>query len=264
MFNHCVIWLMTRLSLQRRELGEELLTQADAIRWKETDDTDKESTDADDMDDTDDTWSSGLNTPSETESSHSSGPSTLTNNVHTGRAEILEANVREATRGGFKPEEAASYLNAFILPPAVQNPQKRFSNLQDVRDWPITNPPTTEPIRTSKQIPYRENMTMYSGIPSNRWENQRQPRLTSHVLKAAHQPLDIIVLQIKKGVDFRESMLVRMYKTTPFIQLKDKLRNKDEKNNELVVRTLKRDFPVFDNETPSSVSSCPSRVDYRG
>jgi hypothetical protein len=195
---------------------------------------------------------------------HSSGPSTPTNNVHTGRAEILEANVREATRGGFKPEEAASYLNAFILPPAVQDPQKRFSNLQDVRDWPFTNPPTTEPIRTSKQIPYRENMTMYSGMPSNRWKNRRQPRLTSHVLKAAHKPLDIIVLQIKKGVDFRESMLVRMYKRTPFIQLKDKLRDKDEKNNELVVRTLKRDFPVFDNETPSSVSSCPSRVDYRG
>jgi hypothetical protein len=47
---------------------------------------------------------------------------------------------------------------------------------------------------------------------------------------------------------------VRVYKTTPFKQLKDKLRNKDEKDNELVVRTPKSDFPVFDNETPFSVS----------
>jgi hypothetical protein len=162
--------------------------------------------------------------------------------------------VREATRTGFRPELAASYLNAFILPPAVKDPRKKFSSLQDVLDWSSPNPPTTTPVQTREQIPCEENMTTYSGMLSDRWENRDQPRLTSYVVKAAHQPLDIIVLEIKKGVDFRERMLVRMYRTTPFIQLKNKLRNKDEKDGELVVRTPKRDFPVFDNETPSSVS----------
>jgi len=85
-------------------------------------------------------------------------------------------------------------------------------------------------------------------------KNRQQPRLTPYVVKAVHQPLDTIVLQIKKGVDFQESMLVRMHKTTPFIQLKDKLRKKDEKDSKLVVRTPRGDSPVFDNETPSSVS----------
>jgi hypothetical protein len=89
-------------------------------------------------------------------------------------------------------------------------------------------------------------------------KNRQQPRLTPYVVKAAHQPLDTIVLQIKKGVDFQESMLVRMHKTTPFIQLKDKLRKKDEKDSELVVRTPGGDSPVFDNETPSSVSRIQS------
>jgi hypothetical protein len=215
---------------------------------------DEEPTGVDDVIDTDDSWSSGLNTPSETESSHSSDPYTSTNKVHTGGAAILEASVREATRAGLRPQAAASYLNAFILPPAVKDPPKKFSSLQDVLDWSSPNPPTTTPVQTREQIPCEENMTTYSGMLSNIWENRHRPRLTSYVVKAAHQPHDIIVLEIKKGVDFQECMLVRMYRTTPFIQLKNKLRNKDEKDGELVVRSSKRDFPVFDYETPSSVS----------
>jgi hypothetical protein len=92
--------------------------------------------------------------------------------------------------------------------------------------------------------------------PGHRWEYGHQPRLTSYVAeKAEHQPLDMIVLQVKKGADIRESGLVRMYKTTPFAQLKDRLRNKGENDSELVVRTSRGDFPVFDYETPFSVSS---------
>jgi hypothetical protein len=253
-FNSCVDWSMTELDRELGNSDDETLTGTDASDREKMEIKDEESTDADDTVDTDDPRSSGLNTPSETESSHSSGPYTPTNNVHTGGAAISEASVREATRTGFRPELAASYLNAFILPPAVKDPRKKFSSLQDVLDWSSPNPPTTTPVQTREQIPCEENMTTYSGMLSDRWENRDQPRLTSYVVKAAHQPLDIIVLEIKKGVDFRERMLVRMYRTTPFIQLKNKLRNKDEKDGELVVRTPKRDFPVFDNETPSSVS----------
>jgi hypothetical protein len=68
-------------------------------------------------------------------------------------------------------------------------------------------------------------------------------------------PLGIIILQVKKGAEFRESMVVLMYKTTPFVQLKDKLRKKDEDDSELVVKGSGGDYPVFDNETPLSVSS---------
>jgi hypothetical protein len=164
-FNSCVAWFMTELD---RELGvsdDETLTQKDAINEENMENKDEESTGADDVIDTDDNWSSGLNTPSETESSHSSGPSTSRNNVHTVGAELIKASVREATRAGFRPELAASYLDDSILPPAVKDPQKKFSSLQDIVDY---SPPTTEPIRASEQIPYGENVTTYSVMLRNR------------------------------------------------------------------------------------------------
>jgi hypothetical protein len=171
-FNSCVAWLMTQLGLEWGNSDDEALTETDANDREKMETKDEEPTDADD---TDDSWSSGLRTPSETESSHSSGPSTSTNNIYTGRGDILEPSVRVATRAGFEPEVAASYLNAFILPSPVQDPQKRVSNLQDVRDGSTTSPSTTKPISTSEQIPYRENMTMYSGMLSTKWENDISP-----------------------------------------------------------------------------------------
>jgi hypothetical protein len=165
----------------------EIPTEADVGDRKEMEDKDEELTDTHDTDDTDDTWSSNLDTPSasESESSHPNDTSTSTNNVRTDRAAIQDTSAREATRAGFRLENAASYLEAFFPPP----------------------------------------------------------------------PLDMIILQVKKGVDSRESMLVLMYKTTPFVQLKDKLRKKNEDDSELVVRRPKGHFPLFDNETPGSVSS---------
>lgn len=49
-------------------------------------------------------------------------------------------------------------------------------------------------------------------------------------------------------------MLVRMYKTTPFVHLKDELRDKDDTVSELAIKDSEGKFPVFDNDTPLSVS----------
>jgi hypothetical protein len=185
------VWLHEKIydwptwpGIASRRSKDETLTEADMGDRKEVENKDEVLSVADDMDDTDDTWSSNLDTPSETESSHSNDTSTSTNNIRTGRAAIQDTSLREATRAGFTPETAASYLDAFFPPP----------------------------------------------------------------------PFGMIILQVKKGTDFRENMVVLMYKTTPFVQLKDKLRKKDEDDSELVLKTPRGNFPVFDNETPSSVS----------
>jgi hypothetical protein len=244
---------ITRPGFASRRSKVEMLTRADMGDRKQVEEKDEVVTDEDYMDDTDDTWSSNLDTPSEPESSHSIDTSPSRNNVRTGRAAIMKASVREATRAGFKPETAASYLDSFILPPTVQDPQKRHPNLQNSPDRSTTNPPPTEPFQTSEQTPFGKNMSTW---PGHRWVYQDRPTLTSYVVeKAEHQPLDMIVLQVMQGTDYQEKTLVRMDKTTSFVQLKDKLRKKDEDDSELVVRGPRGDFPVFDNETPLSVSS---------
>jgi hypothetical protein len=238
----------TRVSgSESRRSNDEILTEANV---EEMEDRDQMLTDEDYMDNTDDTWSSNLDTPSasETESSHSNDTSDSTNNVRTGRAAIQDTSVREATRAGY--ETAASYLDSFILPPAVQDPQKKPSNLPN---FSTTKLPTTEPFQTSEQTPFGKHM---STRPGHKWVYPHQPTLTSYVAeKAEHQPLDMIVLQVMLGTDYQEKILVRMYKTTPFVQLKDKLRKKDEHDTGLVVKGPRGDFPVFDYETPFSVSS---------
>jgi hypothetical protein len=81
--------------------------------------------------------------------------------------------------------------------------------------------------------------------------------LTSWVaLKPEHQPTDMIVLQleIREGIEFQEKIMVRMHKTTPFVQLKDKLRKKNDNESELVADDPRGCYPVFDHETPLSVS----------
>ncbi|KAG9586583.1 hypothetical protein KCU77_g9622, partial [Aureobasidium melanogenum] len=71
--------------------------------------------------------------------------------------------------------------------------------------------------------------------------------------KAKQQPSDVIVLHIVKGIEYEERMLVRIYKTAPFVLLKNDLRDKDDTVSELAIKNPEGgEFPVFDNDTPLS------------
>ncbi|KAH0335932.1 hypothetical protein KCU81_g8826, partial [Aureobasidium melanogenum] len=86
-----------------------------------------------------------------------------------------------------------------------------------------------------------------------------QPMPTSYMYeKAKQQPADVIVLYIVTGIEHEERMLVRMYKTTPFVFLKNELRDKDDIVSELAIKDPDGgEFPVFDYDTPLSIGLNP-------
>jgi hypothetical protein len=261
--------------------------KVDEIVWEDMEDTDEESTgseascledveDADDMDDWDDSWSLDLDTPFETENSQSDGTSDSTGSTSTSSAKSGTAGAREMTDASSKPEDAASYLDSFVLLPSAQDQQERLPIPQLRPECYMINDPTAEspePKNKTTQLPelyiqtreqilksvIRDNPVAYKDMLESRpADPSSDPSiLTSWVaLKPEHQPTDMIVLQIeiRKGINFQEKIIVRMHKTTPFVQLKDKLRKKDDKDSELVVGDPRGCYPVFDHETTLSVS----------
>jgi len=252
------------------EAMDEVVTDMKASHWEDEEHEGVEIVEIDDeMDDTDDSWSFDLDTPSETESSLSSGTSTLTHSVPASQARSGNASVRETTFAPSKPEDAKSILDAYFLLPTGQDPREPHSRLQTRPDWFMSNHSTGEiPEPNTKTTPQpkssvqtSEQMTepvsklrMLKSVVAGR----HQPTTPSNLAgKVKYQPTDVIILRIERGADTQERVLVRIHKTTPLKQLKDKLRNNDEDVCELIVKESRRDIPVFDNETPSSVSFCP-------
>lgn len=264
---------------------KEDLRKADVSDWEVVEGKDEVTTDAmashreDEVvevetDDTDDSWSFDLDTPSEIESSLLSGTSNSTRSVPAGEAQPGNSSVEKATKTPIKPEHARSSLDTIIRLLAAQDPRGPHLRLQTHGNWfmsdrsaaesPNANKTTPQPrssIQTDKptfEHLLRDEVANRLHTSKSREADQQQPTRTSHTIeKLEHQATDIIILRVLRGTDSQERLLVRIHRTTPFAQLKDKLRNKDGYACELMVTDTKRDFPVFDNETPSSVSFCP-------
>lgn len=252
------------------EATDEVATDTEASHWEDEEDEDVEIVEVDDeMDETEDSWSFDLDTPSETGSSLSSGTSISTHSVPASQARSGNASVRETTFAPSKPEDAKSILDAFFLLHTAQDPREPHSRLQTRPDWFMSNRSTGEsPESNTKTTPQpkssvqtsKQMTELISGLRMLKSvaEGRHQPMIPSNVVgEVENQPADVIIFRLERGADTQERMLVRIHKTTPLKQLKDRLRNKDEDACELMVKESRRDFPVFDNETPSSVSFCP-------
>lgn len=258
------------------EGNDEIATNTEASHRE---DEEYEDVVEDDMDDTDDSWSFDLDTPSETGTARSSGTFTLTRSTRTGGAKPGNSSVRETTDPPSKSIGARSHLDASILLPSAQVSREPHSRPQTRPDWFM--PLTAESSEPKKATPQprpsfqtsnptfehllRDEIASSLRMLKSRVADQQQPTTTSHMVgKLEHQPADIIILRILQDTDSQEKMLVRIRKTTPFAQLKDRLRSKDEDACELMVKDSRNEFPVFDNETPSSVSPAPSHTVCRG
>ncbi|KAH0345441.1 hypothetical protein KCU83_g7788, partial [Aureobasidium melanogenum] len=122
---------------------------------------------------------------------------------------------------------------------------------------PKSNPENPiETLAMRLKQPPKSHPPKVSHVPRSRMTSRHQSMLTSYMFeKTKQQPADIIVLYIVKGIEYEERMLVRMYKTAPFVLLKNDLRDKDDTVSELAIKNPEGgEFPVFDNDTPLSVS----------
>jgi hypothetical protein len=240
-----------------------------------------------DVEDTDDNWSMRVDTPSETEGSCiSNATSTSSNTVPTDWKTSKRVGVSDAVDTALNPGETAPYIDASIQPPAPQDRSGRYVQQQvkpgastkhrrtvDLRDASNITTRQLDPSKpessnqTSKQTlqrPLQEHNleTLHTSSSKKARLNHEQPSqpILSLKQKAEHQPAKIIIVEVRKGIAFKEKLIVRMYRTSSFSSLKAAL-NSDELGDDTHGLAIKDDeggyYPVFDNDTPISVSCSP-------
>ncbi|KAG9741490.1 hypothetical protein KCU73_g8916, partial [Aureobasidium melanogenum] len=221
----------------------------------------------------------GIDTPSETGKSDSSSIPVSTDSLSVGWTEYSRASARDAIDTASFSDGAASSLDTSVQPLARQNTSdsqtqsQRYpasarrgqtANSTDTSATIVQQPdppksPLENPIETlamKLKQPRKSNPFKDSHKPRSKIASGHQSIPTSYMFeKAKQQPADVIVLYIVKGIEYEERMLVRMYKTTPFVLLKNELRDKDDIVSQLAIKDPEGgEFPVFDNDTPLSVS----------
>lgn len=248
--------------------GFEGLTDEDTSDWEDTED----------MSDSSDTRSFDLDTLSETGRTDLSSIPNSTDSISVDLTEYNRAGASDAIDTATIVDDAASSVDIsaqhfaqqktprwhkgvkLYAPPLERRDQdakapKIASTMIQRTEPPRSNP--ENPVETLavklKQPPKRESP--YTRILREQMANRNESMPTNHMWeKARQQPADVIILYVVKGFEYEERMLVRMYKTTPFVHLKNELREKDDMISELAIKGSEGDFPVFDNDTPLSVS----------
>ncbi|KAH0372363.1 hypothetical protein KCU65_g1194, partial [Aureobasidium melanogenum] len=230
---------------------------------------------ASDWEDIEDTNTSsetfGMDTPSETGRSDSSSISISTDSIST---DSISTDSDTSSTSDATISSLGSAIRPFPqkTPRYYKSPRARFeAAIRRRQTAKATNTAATiiqlpEPPKLKDQNPIealamklkqppREHLPERSHISRSKIPSRHQSGPTNYMWeKAKQQPADVIVLYIVKSIEDEERMLVRMNKTTPFILLKNELRNKDDTTSELAIKDLEGDFPVFDYDTPLSVS----------
>ncbi|KAH0164122.1 hypothetical protein KCU67_g5285, partial [Aureobasidium melanogenum] len=220
----------------------------------------------------------GIDTPSETGKSDSRSIPVSTDSVLVDWTEYSRATARDAIDTASFSDGAASSLDTSVQPLARQDTSDsqtqsqrhpasarrgQAANSTDTSATIVQQPeppksPLENPIETlamKLKQPRKSNPSKDSHKPRSKIASGHQSIPTSYMFeKAKQQPADVIVLYIIKGIEYEERMLVRMYKTTPFVLLKNELRDKDDTVSELAIKNPEGgEFPVFDNDTPLSL-----------
>ncbi|KAG9838157.1 hypothetical protein KCU98_g10318, partial [Aureobasidium melanogenum] len=220
----------------------------------------------------------GIDTPSGTGRSDSSSIAISTDSISLDWTDYSRASARDAIDTASISDGAASFLDTSVQPFTRQDTPGSHTKLQPYpafarrgetakpTDTTATTiqqpePPKSNPENPIETLamrlkqPLKSNPLNDSHMPRSEMASGHQSMPTSYMFeKAKQQPADVIVLYIVKGIEYEERMLVRMYKTTPFVHLKDELRKKDDTVSELAIRDVEGEFPVFDYDTPLSVS----------
>ncbi|KAH0159153.1 hypothetical protein KCU67_g7246, partial [Aureobasidium melanogenum] len=219
----------------------------------------------------------GIDTPSETDKSDSSSIPVSTDYVSVDWTEYSRASARDAIDTASFSDGAASSLDTSVQHFARQDTPGSHTESQRCPAFARRNqtakstdpastiiqqpePPKSTPENPIETLAMRLKQPLKSGPlkdshkPRSKMASGYQSMSTSYMFeKAKQQPADVIVLYIVKGIEYEERMLVRMYKTTPFVLLKNELRDKDDTVSELAIKNPEGgEFPVFDNDTPLS------------
>ncbi|KAG9741974.1 hypothetical protein KCU73_g8782, partial [Aureobasidium melanogenum] len=219
----------------------------------------------------------GIDTPSETDKSDSSSIPVSTDYVSVDRTEYSRASARDAIDTASFSDGAASSLDNSVQHFARQDTPGSHTESQRCPAFARRNqtakstdpastiiqqpkPPKSTPENPIETLAMRLKQPPKSGPlkdshkPRSKIASGHQSILTSYMFeKAKQQPTDVIVLYIVKGIGYEERMLVRMYRTTPFVLLKNELRDKDDTVSELAIKDAGGgEFPVFDNDSPLS------------
>lgn len=228
----------------------------------------------------------GIDTPSET------GKSISTDSISVDWTDYSRASASDKIDTASTSDDTTSSLGSAIHPfPQQKTPRyykgarawseqvARRRQTAKPTDTAVTIIKQSEPPKSKDQNPIealaiklkqppKENLPERSNIPRSKMGRGNQSPPTSYLYeKAKQQPADVIVLNVVKGIGDEERMLVRMYKTTPFVFLKNELRDKDDMISELAIKDPDGGvFPVFDYDTPLSVISFSNKwyQDLRG
>ncbi|KAG9684451.1 hypothetical protein KCU76_g12413, partial [Aureobasidium melanogenum] len=220
-----------------------------------------------DWEDIDDTTNSsetfGIDTPSETGKSSSSSTSISTDSDTSSDSDDTISSLGSAIQP-FPQQETPRYykgprarLEAAIRRRKTAKPTNTAATMiQQPEPLKSKDQTPIETLTVKLKQPPRENLPGRSHIAKSKIASGHQSPPISYLYeKAKQQPADVIVLYVVKGIEDEERMLVRMHKTTPFVFLKNKLRDKDDIISELAIKEPEGgEFPVFDYDTPLSVS----------
>lgn len=236
-----------------------------------------------DLKNTDDNWSMCIDTPSETERSCTSNTtSRSTDTVPGDRKKSRRAGASNAIDTAFNPKETGSYIDASNQTAAPQNRPKRHVRQETNPGTPkknrITAKSTLKPSMTTQQPEFSKPKTSHhtskrtkEKTPQNHTirdshlfgrdrpfsvcEGPPMPILSSKGI-VEYQPAEIVILEVRKGINFKKKLIVRMYRTSPFTHLKSVLRSDEmgDDTHDLAIRNEEGYYLVFDNDTPLSVS----------